>query len=182
MTMPTYWKFFTTFFRIGLFTIGGGYVMLPMIENEVVEKNKWIEKPDFLDLLAVSQTVPGVFAVNMSINIGYRLRKIPGALACAAGCVLPSFLIILAIALFFHRFEDNHAVRSIFKGIRPAVVALIAAPCIKLAKSAGIKLSNVWLPVVAVAAICFLKVSPVYIILLVCVGGFVYARFVKPQE
>ena len=70
MTMPTYWKFFTTFFRIGLFTIGGGYVMLPMIENEVVEKNKWIEKPDFLDLLAVSQTVPGVFAVNMSINIG----------------------------------------------------------------------------------------------------------------
>ena len=74
--------------------------MLPMIEDEVVDKKKWINKGDFLDLLAVAQTVPGVFAVNMSINIGYRLRKVPGALACALGCVLPSFLIILAIALF----------------------------------------------------------------------------------
>ena len=99
--MPTYWSFFVTFFRIGLFTVGGGYVMLPMIEDEVVDKKKWINKGDFLDILAVAQTVPGVFAVNMSINIGYRLRKVPGALACALGCVLPSFLIILAIALFF---------------------------------------------------------------------------------
>ena len=103
--MPTYWSFFVTFFRIGLFTVGGGYVMLPMIEDEVVDKKKWINKGDFLDLLAVAQTVPGVFAVNMSINIGYRLRKVPGALACALGCVLPSFLMILAIALFFHQFE-----------------------------------------------------------------------------
>ena len=180
--MPTYWKFFATFFKIGLFTIGGGYVMLPMIEAEVVDRNKWIEKPEFLDILAVAQTVPGVFAVNMSINIGYRLRKVPGALVCALGCVLPSFAIILAIALFFHRFENNATVEAVFKGIRPAVVALIAAPCIKLAKSAGITLSNAWLPVVAVAAIWLLKVSPVYIIAAVCAGGFVYARFVKPQE
>ena len=106
--------------------------MLPMIEDEVVDKKKWINKGDFLDLLAVAQTVPGVFAVNMSINIGYRLRKVPGALACALGCVLPSFLMILAIALFFHQFENNPTVEAIFKGIRPAVVALIAAPCIKL--------------------------------------------------
>ena len=117
--------------------------MLPMIEDEVVDKKKWINKGDFLDILAVAQTVPGVFAVNMSINIGYRLRKVPGALACALGCVLPSFLIILAIALFFHQFENNPTVEAIFKGIRPAVVALIAAPCIKLSKSAGINLSNV---------------------------------------
>ena len=111
--MPTYWSFFVTFFRIGLFTVGGGYVMLPMIEDEVVDKKKWINKGDFLDLLAVAQTVPGVFAVNMSINIGYRLRKVPGALACALGCVLPSFLIILAIALFFHQFENNPTVECV---------------------------------------------------------------------
>lgn len=180
--MPTYWSFFVTFFRIGLFTVGGGYVMLPMIEDEVVDKKKWINKGDFLDLLAVAQTVPGVFAVNMSINIGYRLRKVPGALACALGCVLPSFLIILAIALFFHQFENNPTVEAIFKGIRPAVVALIAAPCIKLSKSAGINLSNVWLPICAVMGIWLFYISPVYIILCVCVGGFIYARYIKPQE
>lgn len=156
--------------------------MLPMIEDEVVEKKKWISKGDFLDLFAVAQTVPGVFAVNMSINIGYRLRKVSGAIACSLGCVLPSFLIILAIALFFHRFENNPTVEAIFKGIRPAVVALIAAPCIKLSKSAGIKLSNVWLPLCAVMAIWLFQVSPVYIILLVCLGGFIYARYIKPQE
>ena len=156
--------------------------MLPMIEDEVVEKKKWIGKSDFLDLFAVAQTVPGVFAVNMSINIGYRLRKVPGAIACSLGCVLPSFLIILAIALFFHQFENNPTVEAIFKGIRPAVVALIAAPCIRLAKSAGIKLSNVWLPLCAVMAIWLFQVSPVYIILLVCLGGFIYARYIKPQE
>lgn len=180
--MPTYWSFFATFFRIGLFTIGGGYVMLPMIEDEVVDRKRWIGKEEFLDLLAVAQTVPGVFAVNMSINIGYRLRKVPGAIACSLGCVLPSFLIILAIALFFHRFENNPTVEAVFKGIRPAVVALIAAPCIRLAKSAGIRLSNVWLPLCAVMAIWLFQVSPVYIILLVCLGGFIYARYIKPQE
>ena len=180
--MPTLLSFFTVFFRIGLFTIGGGYAMLPLIEAEVLEKRKWISKDDFLDLLAVAQTVPGVFAVNISINIGYRLRKLPGALACALGCVLPSFAIILLIALFFHRFEDNAAIAAIFKGIRPAVVALIAAPCVRLAKSADITLSNVWLPLGAVAAIWLFKISPVYIILLVCVGGFAYARYIKPQE
>lgn len=156
--------------------------MIPLIEAEVVDKNKWLNKEDFLDLLAVAQTIPGVFAVNMSINIGYRLRKLPGALACAVGCVLPSFLIILSIALFFQRFEDNATVEAIFKGIRPAVVALIAAPCVRLARTAGIKLSNVWLPLAAVMAIWLFKVSPVYVILCVCVGGFLYARYVKPQE
>lgn len=180
--MREYWNLFSTFFRIGLFTIGGGYAMIPMIDDEVVEKQKWLNRQDFLDLLAVAQTVPGVFAVNMSINIGYRVRKTPGAVMCALGCVLPSFLIILAIALFFHQFEDNAAVEAVFKGVRPAVVALIAAPCIKLAKTAGIRLSNAWLPLGAVVAICAFEVSPVYIILAVCVGGFVYARYIKPQE
>ena len=176
------WTFFTTFFRIGLFTIGGGYAMIPLIEAEVVDKHKWLGKEDFLDLLAVSQTVPGVFAINMSINIGYRLRKMGGAIACAVGTALPSFVIILLIALFFQQFENNAIVEAIFKGIRPAVVALIAAPCIRLARTAGITLSNVWIPLGAVMLIWIFKVSPVYIILTICVCGFIYARFIKPQE
>lgn len=156
--------------------------MIPMIEEEVVNKRKWIDREAFLDLLAVAQTIPGVFAVNMSINIGYRLRKTRGAVTCALGCVLPSFLIILAIALFFHSFRDNKTMEAIFKGIRPAVVALIAAPCIKLARSASITLSNVWLPVGAALLIWLLGVSPVYIILAVGIGGYMYGRYVKPHE
>ena len=180
--MGIYSQFFSTFFRIGLFTLGGGYAMIPLIEEEVVNKRKWIDREAFLDLLAVAQTIPGVFAVNMSINIGYRLRKTRGAVTCALGCVLPSFLIILAIALFFHSFRDNKTMEAIFKGIRPAVVALIAAPCIKLARSARITLSNVWLPVGAALLIWLLGVSPVYIILVVGIGGYMYGRYVKPHE
>ncbi len=180
--MGIYSQFFSTFFRIGLFTLGGGYAMIPLIEEEVVNKRKWIDREAFLDLLAVAQTIPGVFAVNMSINIGYRLRKTRGAVTCALGCVLPSFLIILAIALFFHSFRDNKTMEAIFKGIRPAVVALIAAPCIKLARSAHITLSNVWLPVGAALLIWLLGVSPVYIILAVGIGGYMYGRYVKPHE
>ena len=180
--MGIYSQFFSTFFRIGLFTLGGGYAMIPLIEEEVVNKRKWIDREAFLDLLAVAQTIPGVFAVNMSINIGYRLRKTRGAVTCALGCVLPSFLIILAIALFFHSFRDNKTMEAIFKGIRPAVVALIAAPCIKLARSARITLSNVWLPVGTALLIWLLGVSPVYIILAVGIGGYMYGRYVKPHE
>ena len=126
--MNFYINAFCTFFKIGLFTIGGGYAMVPLIEEEVVNKKRWITQEDFIDLLAVSQSVPGVFAVNFSIFIGYKLKRFPGALALALGTILPSFLIILSIALFFHQFKEYETVEKIFKGIRPAVVALIAAP------------------------------------------------------
>ena len=89
-----YWTAFKTFFRIGAFTIGGGYAMIPMIESEVVDKHKWLSKEEFLDLIAVAQSCPGVFAINMSIFIGYKLRKIKGAIAASTGTALPSFVII----------------------------------------------------------------------------------------
>ena len=104
--MNFYIKAFLIFSRIGLFTIGGGYAMVPLIEAEVVDKRKWISKEDFLDLMALAQTVPGIFAVNIAIFIGYKLRKLRGALAMALGTILPSFLIILAIALFFQQFKS----------------------------------------------------------------------------
>lgn len=100
-----YLNYFTIFFRIGLFTIGGGYAMVPLIEAEIVDKRKWIKKEEFLDLMALSQTVPGIFAVNIAIFIGYKLRKFWGAFFMALGTIMPSFLIILAIALFFRQFQ-----------------------------------------------------------------------------
>ena len=174
--MNFYFNAFCTFFKIGLFTIGGGYAMVPLIEEEVVNKKKWLSQEDFIDLLAVSQSVPGVFAVNFSIFIGYKLKRFPGALSLALGAILPSFLIILAIALFFHQFKEYEAVENIFKGIRPAVVALIAAPTFSMAKSAKISKYNVWIPVVSALLLWLMGVSPVYIIAIAGLGGFIYGK------
>ena len=118
-----YWTLFITFVRIGAFTIGGGYAMLPLIQREVVDRG-WMSKEEFIDLFAVAQSLPGVFAVNISIFVGYKLKKLTGSVICALGTILPSFLIILAIALFFTQFRENEWVEKAFKGLRPAVVAL----------------------------------------------------------
>jgi len=171
---------FKTFFKIGIFTLGGGYAMIPLIEAEVVDKHKWISKEEFLDLIAIAQSCPGVFAINISIFIGYKLRKERGALATAIGTALPSFLIILAIAMFFHQFQDNPVVASIFRGIRPAVVALIAVPTFNLAKSAHISWANCWIPIGGALLIWLLGVSPIYIILIAGVCGWVYGKYIKP--
>lgn len=177
-----YWTSFKTFFKIGLFTLGGGYAMIPIIEAEVVDKRKWITKEEFLDTVAIAQTCPGVFAINLSTFIGYKLRRTPGAIFTSMGTALPSFLIILMIAMFFHQFEDNPVVAAMFRGIRPAVVALIAAPTFKMAKSAKIGWANCWIPIVSALAIWALGVSPIYIILIAALGGYVYGRFIKPTE
>ena len=174
--MNIYLEAFSIFFKIGAFTIGGGYAMVPLIENEIVTKRNWIAKDDFIDLLAISQSSPGILAVNISIFIGYRLRGIRGSIVTALGTVLPSFLIILAIALFFHNFKDNAVVERIFRGIRPAVAALIAAPTFSMAKSAKINKYNVWIPVVSALLIWLLGCSPIWIIIAAGVGGYVYGR------
>ncbi|MGP1624182.1 chromate transporter [Bacteroides heparinolyticus] len=174
--MNIYIEAFSIFFKIGAFTIGGGYAMVPLIENEIVNKRNWVAKEDFIDLLAIAQSAPGVLAVNISIFIGYRLRGIRGSLVTALGTILPSFLIILAIALFFHNFKENPVVERIFKGIRPAVVALIAAPTFSMAKSAKINRYNIWIPVISALLIWQLNFSPVWIIIAAGVGGYLYGR------
>lgn len=180
--MNFYINAFCTFFKIGLFTIGGGYAMVPLIEEEIVKKKKWIASEDFIDLMAISQSVPGVFAVNFSIFIGYKLRKFPGAFAMAIGTILPSFLIILGIALFFQQFKEYQVVENIFKGIRPAVVALIAAPTFNMAKSAKINCFNIWIPIISALLIWLLGISPVYIIIMAGIGGFIYGRFINKKK
>ena len=126
--MNIYWDSFKTFFKIGIFTLGGGYAMIPLIEEEVVNRKQWVSKDEMLDLIAIAQSCPGVFAINIATFIGYKLRKTRGAIATTIGTALPSFLIILAIAMFFSQFKDNRYVAAMFRGIRPAVVALIAVP------------------------------------------------------
>lgn len=167
---------FKTFFKIGVFTLGGGYAMIPIIESEVVERQKWISKSEFVDTVAIAQSCPGVFAINLSVFIGYKMRRARGAVVTALGTALPSFLIILAIAIFFHQFEDNRMMAAMFRGIRPAVVALIAVPTLKMAKTAQVTWTNCWTPVVSALAIWALGVSPIIIIILAGAIGYVWGK------
>ena len=172
--MNLYINSFLTFFKVGAFTLGGGYAMIPLIEREVVDKKQWLDRTTFLDLIAVAQSVPGVFAMNMAIFVGYKLKGVKGSIITALGTILPSFITILAIALFFYGFKDNEVVVSVFKGIRPAVVALIAVPVLSTAKTAGITYKTVFIPVVTALLIWLLHLSPVYIVMAAIIAGVIY--------
>ncbi len=139
---------FLTFAKIGMFTIGGGYAMIPLIEREIVNK-KWMTKDDFMEMFALTQSLPGVFAVNISIFVGYKLHKVKGSLVCALATILPSFVIMMLIAMFFAHFQDNQTMIRIFNGIRPAVVALIVFPCISAARALKLKYRQLVLPAIA---------------------------------
>jgi len=168
-----------TFFKIGAFTLGGGYAMIPIIESEVVDKHGWINREEFTDLIAIAQSCPGVFAINISTFVGYKLSKVQGAICAALGAALPSFLIILLIAMCFHQFMDVPWIAAMFRGIRPAVVALIAVPTFNLAKSANLTLANCWIPVGTALLIWLMGVNPIYIILAAGIGGYLYGTFLK---
>ena len=112
---------FVSFLKIGMFTFGGGYALLPLIERELITKRKWIEQKEFLDLLPLAQSVPGPIAVNTAVFVGYKVRGLRGAAAALLGTVTPSFVIILAIAIFFAGIRQNPVVDAAFKGMRPVL-------------------------------------------------------------
>ena len=130
-----FWKLFWTYIKIGTFTIGGGYAMLPLIEREVVDKHHWIDAQEFLDMIALAQAAPGLIAVNSAIFIGWKIYGWRGVVATVLGAVLPSFIIILLIAMVFRDVREYPIVEAIFKGVRPAVVALIAATVVRMSKN-----------------------------------------------
>ena len=154
--------------------MGGGYAMLPLIEAEIVNKHKWITGKDFLDLTAMAQAAPGILAVNMAVFVGYRLKRLGGAFGAAMGAVLPSFIIILLIALFFQDFRQNIWVERIFRGIRPAVVALIAVPVFRLARHAGVNWRNGWFVVLCAVSVWWWKISPIYVVLGTAACGYIF--------
>ena len=167
------WQLFITFMKIGAFTFGGGWAMITIIEREVVDKRGWLERGDFLDLLAVAQSMPGILAVNIAVVVGDKLRGLRGSIASAGGTILPCFVIILLIAMFLtpELITSNPTLTAIFKGIRPVVVALIIAPVITTAKSAGIGLKTAWIPA-AVALLIWSKWPVVSNpILYIAIGG-----------
>lgn len=147
--MNIYLQLFWSFFKIGGFTFGGGWAMISLIEKEIVDRRKWIDRQEFLDLLAVAQSLPGILAVNISVAVGDKLRGMKGSAVAAVGTIILPFLMILAIAMFLtpDLIKNNKVINSIFMGIRPAVVALIIAPVITTSRSAGITWCTVFIPV-----------------------------------
>ena len=159
-----FFQLFWTYLKIGTFTLGGGYAMLPLIQREVVDRRGWIDEQEFLNMIALAQAAPGLIAVNSAIFIGWRIGGWKGVCGAVLGAVLPSFLIILGIAMVFADWKELPAVEAVFKGIRPAVVALIAAPLFKLAKSAKISWLTALVPIAAALLIWLGGVNPVWVI------------------
>jgi len=177
--IKSYWELFITFFKIGAFTFGGGYAMIPIMRNEVVNKKKWMEDAVFMDMLAIAQSMPGPIALNTALFVGNKRNGFKGSLFSGLGVILPSFIVILLIAIVFTQFKDNPVIERIFKGIRPAVVALIAAPLIGMGKSAGITWKTLWIPIAVVLLVWLLGISPMYIIVGAIIIGLAYFWFLK---
>ena len=174
------WRLFISFLKIGAFTFGGGYAMVPLIEREVIDNRGWVQREDFLDLLTIAQSAPGPIALNTAVFVGYRIAGIWGALSSLLGIVIPSFAIILLVAIFFADIRDNKIVDSAFKAMRPAVVALIVAPIVGLSKGL-----NLWLLVVAAVtavAIWWFGFSPIYVLVVAAVAGLVWSLYLVRKE
>ncbi len=165
-------ELYGAFFRIGGFTIGGGYVMLPMMQKEVVDQKCWVTDEEMVNYYALSSSVPGVIAINTATMIGYKLRGVKGALSATAGMVTPSLLIIMFIAAFLVRFQSYDVVQSAFKGIRVAVFAVMVMAVVRI----GGKVIHDWRGVIlalgAFLAVAFIGISPIYVILaIILLGG-----------
>ena len=172
--MVSLWKIFWIFAKIGAFTIGGGIPMIAAIKSELT-KRKWLKDEDFLDIITIAQTAPGLFAANIAILTGHKLRGTKGSIVATVASCLPPFLIILLIAIFFTDFKDNEYVIRAFKGIRPVVVSLIAVPMIDMIRATKMRWWSWMIVIASMTLVCFLKVSPIYI--LICV--MVVAMFIS---
>lgn len=168
-------ELYMVFFRIGGFTIGGGYVMLPMMQKEVVDGKHWVTDEDMVNYYALASSVPGVIAINTSTMVGYRMRGVVGAMAATAGMVTPSLCIIMFIAAFLTRFQENLVVQSAFNGIRVAVFAVMVMAVVRIGK----KVIKDWigwiLAILAFVLVASFGVSPIIVILGTIILGVVMA-------
>lgn len=166
-------RIFFLFTKIGVFTIGGGYAVIPLIERDIVSRD-WLTKEELYELIAVTESLPGVFATNIAALVGYKVYGLKGGVFAALGTIIAPFFIIIFIAMFFTKFQENIWVAKAFKALRPAVVALIVAPCFSVAKANNLTLKTAIFPALALILMIFFKVSPVWIVIFGCLGGLLY--------
>ena len=171
---------FLSFLKIGAFTFGGGYAMIPIIQHEVITRRGWIEEREFVDLLTIAQTAPGPISLNTAVFVGYKCRGFWGALAAIFGVILPSFLVILTVAIFFSEIRDNRWVDAAFRGMRPAVVALIVAPIVGLAR--GMHWMLIAIAAATAVVVWHFAISPVWFLVVGAAVGLVWAARGKGVE
>lgn len=165
---------FCTFFRIGLFTFGGGYAMLPLLQRDIVEKKKWATEEELLDYFAVGQCTPGIIAVNTATFVGYKEKKVPGAIFATLGIVAPSLVIITIIAALLSNFADVPAVQNAFAGIRVAVCVLILNSVVKLLKKSVVDGLTLGIYIVVfIGSVLLSSVSPVLFIVAAALLGII---------
>lgn len=169
-------ELFLSIFKIGTFTFGGGYAMIPLIEEEVVVNKGWISKEEFLDILVVSQSLPGALAVNTSVFLGYKIGGFIGAMVALLAVILPSFLIILIIAVFFMKFRDNYYVSAAFKGITAAVPMLVLIGAISLSKGLEKNIRTLITIIVGIIALAFFNIHPVLVIIISGLYGVIFLK------
>jgi chromate transporter len=172
--LKKYLKLFWIFFRVGAFTFGGGYAMVPIIQKEIVEKEKLVEAKEFLDIVAVSQSLPGPIAVNATIFTGYKLLGTLGAVAGLLGTVLPSLIVIILLAIFYNSIRDMKAIQLFFKGVRPAIVALIFMSAIKLGESVDKTRFSLSVAVIAFISVVLLGLHPILVVIGCAAAGYLY--------
>ncbi len=160
------WKVFATFFKIGAFTFGGGYAMIPLIQHETVEKHSWISEDDILEIIAIAESTPGPIAINSATFVGYRTAGFLGAACATLGVVLPSFCVVLAISYVLREFQQIKAVQYAFNGIRAGVLALL----VKALWTMYRKVPKGWVSYVVIAA-AFLLTSFLNVNVLIVIAG-----------
>ncbi len=174
-------QLFTTFFKIGFFTFGGGLAMIPFIQAEFTEKKKWISQQDMVDIIALSQSLPGIIAINSSIFIGIRIAGIRGGIAAAIGTILPAFLSIIAILVVLLNIEQNTYVQMVFTGIKAASAALILDTVVRIAKS-SLQNKFAWiLSVIAFLMITLFNINAAWGILLGALSGWIYFSYIHKK-
>lgn len=174
--MKIIFEIFLSIFKIGAFTFGGGYAMIPLIEQEVVNNKKWLNKDEFMDVLVVAQSLPGAMAINASIFLGYRIAGILGAISALIAVILPSFIIIILIAVFFMQFRNNYYVNAAFMGITAAVPMLVLVGAISLAKGIPKNLRSLITILISLIALIFFHINPVVVIIVSGVYGAIFLR------
>ena len=175
--MPILLQLFFAFIQVGLFSVGGGYAAIPLIQNQIVDVHHLMTLGEFTDLITIAEMTPGPISINSATFVGTRLAGIPGSILCTLGCIIPSFCICLALAHFYYKYRNFSGVQTVLSALRPAVVALIAAPTFSMAKSAKVNRYTIWIPVVSALLIWLLGFSPIWIIIAAGVGGFCWGKW-----
>ena len=182
MKLKTLWQVFASFFKIGAFTFGGGYAMIPLIQNEAVEKRGWVTDDDILEVIAIAESTPGPIAINSATFVGYRAAGVLGSACATLGVVLPSFVIILLISFVLKQFQDIRAVQYAFQGIRAGVLALLCKSLWTMYKKSPKGWAGYVLMGAAFVLTAIFDINVIFVIIGCAVFGLVTSRYMKKKE